>query len=1096
MIALTHLTPTADRLGASRPPRRSGRAVFLALACVLFGLIGSAGIAQAASNRAQGRQTAGSTPVVAASSATAAGPVAFPAAAGIRPVAQPVGPEQIQPEPNALNSYVHPDDMVIFDAGNSGTTPGTINVINGGFSGTFGAVTVVASASVGSGYTFHAGVYQGCVSPSQQLYYWDDTLKGFVSIDLTQSSYPRTIVPIPSNPALVPGDAYLSNEGPVTVWDYSTGTILYLDNGSSTAKSTIPRGIYRYNPITGTNTLYAPYTGGTVQSLAIKQDGSAVYVFNEMPQTLGTSAVCSLLAPGSGALTTVDGGSTEYGTTATSPRYYEAASIFWDIVNQKINIFDVGDDQTTSRIIRLAPAVGNAVRTFISNGSAGPTATYGGTLINGPGSGFTNTAGRILYTEEDVNLTIVFPATIASGSPTSTRVGTSQFSNEATVCSYIPPTLPTITTPTATAGSNGTTATLGANVTSSGVAIVAPTVQTRGVVYSPTSTNANPAIGGTGVTQLASTAATGTFTVSASGLTAGTAYSYAGYVSSYYGTVYTAVSTFTTAAAPTVTSPTATAITGVSATLGGNITSDGGGGISSRGVVYSTSANSTNPVIGGSGVTNLTDATATTGVFTDGTGNVLANGTAYSFRAYATNGVGTSYSVAGVFTTAAKPTANSQSVTTSFNTAKAITLTGSDPNNPAQTLTYAVTVNPTHGTLSGTAPNLTYTPTAGYQGADSFQFTTTNTSNLTSSAATVSITVTAGTPTANPQSVSVPFNTATAVTLTATDPDSPALSLTYTVATAPAHGTLSGTSPNLTYTPTANYQGSDSFTFTANNGTNTSNTATVTITVAAGTPTANAQAVTTAFNTAKAITLTGTDPDSPALALTYTIAATPTHGTLSGTAPNLTYTPTANYQGADSFTFTVSNGQKTSSASTVSLTVAAGIPTANPQAVNVNLNLPAVVTLTGTDPDSPALALTYTVATQPANGTLSGTAPNLTYTPNTGYSGSDSFTFTVSNGQKTSSAATVSLSVIGEPTISSFTPASGAAGTTVTITGTNLQNAGGLNFFRNVAGTGFTVVSSTQVSVVVPAGAKTGLLTVLTGSGSNNSSTKFTVVVP
>ena len=77
--------------------------------------------------------------------------------------------------------------------------------------------------------------------------------------------------------------------------------------------------------------------------------------------------------------------------------------------------------------------------------------------------------------------------------------------------------------------------------------------------------------------------------------------------------------------------------------------------------------------------------------------------------------------------------------------------------------------------------------------------------------------------------------------------------------------------------------------------------------------------------------------------------------------------------------------------------------------------------------------------------------------------------------------------------VSAFTPASGAAGTTVTITGTNLQNAVGLSFFRNVAGTGFTVVSSTQVSVVVRAGAKTGLLTVLTGSGSNNSSTKFTV---
>jgi hypothetical protein len=67
------------------------------------------------------------------------------------------------------------------------------------------------------------------------------------------------------------------------------------------------------------------------------------------------------------------------------------------------------------------------------------------------------------------------------------------------------------------------------------------------------------------------------------------------------------------------------------------------------------------------------------------------------------------------------PTANPQSLTSVEDTALPLTLTGSDPD--GNSLTFAVTVNPAHGTLSGTAPSLTYTPTANYAGADSFSFT-------------------------------------------------------------------------------------------------------------------------------------------------------------------------------------------------------------------------------------------------------------------------------------------------------------------------------------------------------------------------------------
>ncbi|MCK5919171.1 MAG: tandem-95 repeat protein, partial [Cocleimonas sp.] len=85
------------------------------------------------------------------------------------------------------------------------------------------------------------------------------------------------------------------------------------------------------------------------------------------------------------------------------------------------------------------------------------------------------------------------------------------------------------------------------------------------------------------------------------------------------------------------------------------------------------------------------------------------------------------------------PIANNQTITVSNNTSTATTLTASDADN--DTLSYLITIQPSHGSLSGTAPNLSYQPTAGYTGSDSFQFTA-NDGQANSNTATVSITVT------------------------------------------------------------------------------------------------------------------------------------------------------------------------------------------------------------------------------------------------------------------------------------------------------------------------------------------------------------------
>jgi hypothetical protein len=86
-------------------------------------------------------------------------------------------------------------------------------------------------------------------------------------------------------------------------------------------------------------------------------------------------------------------------------------------------------------------------------------------------------------------------------------------------------------------------------------------------------------------------------------------------------------------------------------------------------------------------------------------------------------------------------------------------------------------------------------------------------------------------------------------------------------------------------------------------------------------------------------------------------------------------------------------------------------PVALSQAVMTNFNTPLGITLTATSKQGSPL--TYMVLTQPNNGTLSGTAPNLTYTPAAGYIGHDAFTFKVNDGTTDSNTASVNITVQG-----------------------------------------------------------------------------------
>ncbi|MDP3850184.1 MAG: Ig-like domain-containing protein [Luteolibacter sp.] len=355
------------------------------------------------------------------------------------------------------------------------------------------------------------------------------------------------------------------------------------------------------------------------------------------------------------------------------------------------------------------------------------------------------------------------------------------------------------------------------------------------------------------------------------------------------------------------------------------------------------------------------------------------------------------------------PVAAGQSVTTTEDSVVAIVLSASDAN--GDPLSYSIVNSPGLGTLSGSAPNLTYTPKADVNGQDSFTFRASD-GKLNSNTATISINITAANdaPVATAQAVATAAGKALAILLTASDKDGDLLS--YAIVSSPAKGTLSGTAPNLTYTPNAGAGGSDSFTFRASDGKLISNTATISINITSATnsaPVAAAQTVSTTEDTAVAIRLSASDANGDPL--TFGIVSSPAKGTLSGSVTNLTYTPKADVNGSDSFTFRVNDGKAYSNTATVTINIAAvnDVPVAVAKTVNATEDTAVAIVLAASDKDGDAL--TYGIVSAPGNGTLSGSAPNLTYTPKADANGADSFTYRASDGKEYSATVTVSITI-------------------------------------------------------------------------------------
>jgi CshA-type fibril repeat protein len=398
------------------------------------------------------------------------------------------------------------------------------------------------------------------------------------------------------------------------------------------------------------------------------------------------------------------------------------------------------------------------------------------------------------------------------------------------------------------------------------------------------------------------------------------------------------------------------------------------------------------------------------------------------------------------------PVAVPDAITTPYGTSHAGTAASLVGNDDGTGLTLTGVGSAGSGTVALSAGGYTYTPAAGFSGTTAFTYTATDSSGAPETG-TVTVTVLPAPPVATADT----GQTTTGVALTdgtnLLSNDTGAGPLTAADATAPSHGTVT-VNPNGTYdyTPAAGFSGTDTFTYTATDADGQASApGTVTITVL---PQAAADSQATTENaplTTSVPVATGTGP------FTYAAASSPTHGTLTLNASgSYTYTPTAGYLGTDSFTYTATDAAGGVSAP-VTVTITVVKPTA-PKAVADAGTTPAGQALTsGTNllaNDSGTGTLTAADATAPGHGSVTVNADgSYDYVPTAGFSGTDTFTYTASDGfGQVSAPATVTITV---------TPAA-ASDSYVATGGTTLTVPVASGVLANDSGTDLTVTSHTD----------------------------------
>jgi subtilisin family serine protease len=376
--------------------------------------------------------------------------------------------------------------------------------------------------------------------------------------------------------------------------------------------------------------------------------------------------------------------------------------------------------------------------------------------------------------------------------------------------------------------------------------------------------------------------------------------------------------------------------------------------------------------------------------------------------------------------TGSAPTAVDDTATTNEDTPTDIAVLANDTDPDGDALSVTAVTDPPNGTATVNPDGTVhYVPDANYNGPDGFGYTVVDTTARTDTGS-VAVTVTAvnDQPLAVNDTATTPEDVSALIDVLANDTDPDLDTLMLKSVGQPGHGTTVLENGKVRYTPAANYSGPDTFGYNMRDATTGTASASVAVTVTAvnDPPVANNDTATTAEDTSKLIDVRANDTDFDGGPLVISTVGSPSHGMAVIEAGQVRYTPAANYNGPDSFSYTVGDGAGGSASGTVSMTVTAvnDPPIAAADAATTPEDVSRLVNVLANDTDVDGGTLVISSVGSPSHGTTAIESGQVRYTPVLDYFGPDSFTYVVSDGAGGSATATVSMTVTSVPEANSM----------------------------------------------------------------------------
>jgi filamentous hemagglutinin family protein len=160
------------------------------------------------------------------------------------------------------------------------------------------------------------------------------------------------------------------------------------------------------------------------------------------------------------------------------------------------------------------------------------------------------------------------------------------------------------------------------------------------------------------------------------------------------------------------------------------------------------------------------------------------------------------------------------------------------------------------------------------------------------------------------------------------------------------------------------------------------------------------------------------DPDPQGNAMTATLVQGPTHATnfVLNANGSYSYTPQAGYVGTDTFTYTAGKGGVSSAPVSVTITMTNALPVAGNDTAATTQNVAVIINVMANDSDADSDPLTAALVNGPANGTLTQNADKtFTYTPAKSFSGQDTFTYSITDGQTGAVPAQATVTITVNP---------------------------------------------------------------------------------